>query len=997
MTISNETTKNKIQHEDELYQILTQLSKEDRLAFAKENKDKIQDGAQLHRLLPRFHLKDRLAFATENQTKIQNGAELSTVLTAFSYEDRLAFATENQTKIENGEQLAGVLHELIEKDRLKFAKENVDKIQGGDQLCLILSHLFVKDRLAFSRENKAKIQNIADLFDVLRVIPYADRLAFSKEHQNKLRGIDDFDKAVEGIDYDNATPLSLDEKRQLAEACCPAVRISYRLRENKHSRSLFMDPLVQQLIALQKIDANIFLFAAAANPISDDDFEFFLNHPLCSASALNARGQDLAQFIEAQSSLSSELRARRVAKVKALQDSNRRDLSKQSIGFNLSSIKQTELKVSGDLSDPLAADWSVEGVDPALITRFQQLIQWLNSQAVLAPFSDDFSALEKNDAIRTSAAFKQGVEALESFVANVALYLQQNPAAAADDLRLKSHLDARDQLGACAEGVLSALQSMTRSLNPSASVANAVDIALDQAINVFISAMGISEAMEVHCSKDRLLALLSLDSVAHYDPYRLAISPVYLQAIARDAASRLTPDFLISQSAPSLESLQKGLSLNFDAALVNVLERDWDALYSSGLLSEERTSSIDKCIDVICFINSEMTEEEAEDFIERYLAGNETQVLSRDLSAEKLTTRYQLVLEARGILTQSPEQIRSIKEGIWFLLTDPDVDFTLFNRILNRLIHMAPNGLSLIKEVIESHSAEEQAQIRLKTLLHCPEGSSLNILRSLATDPYLAGWMMGWELKRSGSVLSFDPVPTPLASALTQLMADENLMHKELEEIFIRPGNLLFWLGELQKNQPHRGTFECIMGFISAEPLYEFDNLLAVLDKMMSVGNPEEQTIARSFLEWRCSQQKEQGLWHCYWKTASYIDGFELSFTSKEMLLSLTDSSNAQAAVFVAGSNQKLAVKITQAAAGGLLSQDEMVVIIRTISDLYPPQLVNASTQPSPRANIPVLFAGEKTTRTGPTRRKVVRVLPVADADDFDSDDEDAVSSFSLS
>ena len=869
---------------------------------------------------------NRLAFATTYQVKIQNGWQLARVLKALSQTNREAFLTARQAKIQDGRQLVYMLNALPEANREAFATAHQAKIQDGDQLALVLVAL-----------------------------PQAARLNFVMIHQSKITNINAFDRFIRLIEGGDA-PLTPDEKRRLAEACCSAVRVAYSLREKNYSRDLFNDPGAQQLIALQKMDANVFLFAAAIDPASDADFDYFLNHALCSVTAVNERGQNLALFIEEQASLSPALKEGRIARVKAAQESQRQAIGRQTIGFNLGSIKETASTFSGALPEAVGVDWTVPGVDAAEIARFRQLIQWLRSQPMLASFLTNFSALDTNDAIRTTALFKRSAEALETFVAELAHYLEKNPASTADDkLRLREdlslRLEASEQLAACAEGVLNALQAMTRSLNSSASIAMVADTALDRAIMSFITLTGISKRMEVHASKDRLLGLLGLDSAWRYDAHRLPISPVYLQAIVRNAMGRLTPDYLISQSVPSLESLT-ATSLRFNAEGRALLERDWQVLYSTGLLTKHTNEGSAKWVAVMRFINSAMTEGQAEE-IKTSWADVE---IARDLTVETLSARYQTLLESKGILTLTAEKMSVMKTGIWCLLTSEDSTPNL-NALLARLLK-APNGLNLIKEVIDSHTPAEQSQICLSTLLRCPEGSSMNIFRSFAADPYFAGWMMGWQFSATrtpaGSVLGFTPaLSCPLANVVAQLAANEALMHKELEEIFMLPGNLLFWLGELQKDPQRQSTFECILSFLSAQPLYQFDTVLVVLDKMMSAGDALQKITARSFLEARCAEQKSQGLWHCYWKTASYVSNFELVFDSKDMLLSLKDPANARVAVFISGSNQVLAVKITQALVGQLVSQGECAAIIKTIQGLYPPSAVaQAASAASPPADL---------------------------------------------
>ena len=911
--------------------------------FLRSHKDKIRGHSELGCILSRIaNFESRLVFARENQEVIGDGNQLAEVICRLSFERRLIFAIENKDKIQAESQLGNVLDCLRDDDKLTFARKSQDKIKGGYGLAIVLSHLPRKHYLFFAKEYQYKIQNADQLGEVLSCLSEKDRLAFALVNHDKIKSIKDFDKVVAGIGRYSVSP-TFDEKCRLAEACCPTVRMEYFFREKVYVQRLFSDPVIQQLIALKKVDANAFLFAAASNPSSDSDFEFFLTHPLCSVEALNERAQDLTLAIEGEKTLSSEIRIRRLARIKELQEVNRRRLSQQNIGFDLSSVKETEFKFEGDL--PVVdstTNWTIADVKPEHITRFRQLIQWLKSQAILEAFQDNFSYLDTNESIRTSLLFGLVAKELESFLAALSLYLKKLPKVTtlAEQARqasaLAPYLDACNQFDACAAGVVTALQGMTRSLNPDVSIADVVRTAVDQGNIYFINSAGIEEGNEVHTSTDLQLRLLGFDTPYHYDSYRLPISLVYLKAMARDAAGRLTPDYLISQSLPSLASLKKGPCLTLDAELASVLQQDWSLLFAAGLLTVDREGVFDKLCDVIQFITSEMLDAAIiKDIVTRWSEGDNTQEFTRELSEEELTIRYRALLERRGILTRSAQEMDVIKKGIWRFLTAANFTSTLNNFLV--ILLKSSNGLSLIKEVIESHSSEEQRQIRLDRLLHCPTGSSMNIFRSLATDLYFVGWMMGFEFKRIDGFLYLENTTTPLAHALG---SNALLMEKEFQEVFILSGNLFFWLAGLWGSE---GS-DCIFDYIDEKNLYQFDSSLAVLGEMISDGDDLQRATAQYYLEEYCERQKQLGLWHCYWKMASCIPNFDLAFDSRDMLLSLKDPVNARAAVFIAGSNQKLALKITRSLVTiePILKAD-LAVVFATIQGLYSRSAVESS------------------------------------------------------
>jgi len=938
---------------------------------------KIKNGNQLRSMLLLLPEASRVACAVHCRAYISNPqAQFRGIL---SDKQIKTFVTDYLAAAPNGHELARALSWMDPSLRAAAVEPHLNKIQTVIELSLVMDRVSdfkiqpivvndAEDRDALMHRRAdytAKIDalmhradytaKIEELFaktsdwsdcDILfRYMPKSSKANFVLRLKDKIKTEQDFLGIFSLSEFMNA---SFAQKNSFVEGCTIKPSAATLLSLKIYSRSLFDDPIAQQMFALNSLDPNVFLFAAASDPSREDNFDYFLTNPLCSPNSLNESAKTLIMHINEQQDLSDELKASRVAKVIAQLDLKRKQTAAGNLGFNLSSLKQAELKFEGSLPVVAAEEWPELLLDPARIQRFRQLIQWLKAEPALAAYQANFAALESNTLIRVSAEiFNSTADDLESFVATLALYLAQRKAPLnetdrlAEARALASHIDASEQLLVCEEGVRSSLLSMTRSLNPGISLVNAVDIAMDRAIGAFVRQVGIPEDMEVHASKDRLLSQLGMDSRIHYDRFRLAISPIYLQAIAKNAAGCLTPDFIISQSLPQLESMQESQSLVFNGALINALERDWYLLYTSGLLTEERTLSSDKCFDVMRFIDSRLSEEEARAIIaEHNEKFNITQVIGRDLTVKVLTADYRDLLERTGILTMKLAVFDQMQAAIWSMLTSEEADLSHYDEFLQRILN-APNGVAWVKAVIESHGEAERATIQLKVLLHSPKGSSESLFRALVCDPYSAAWLRGWEIRREGkgegARISFKPSDCHyLAEVLKGFGRDEDLMHREMDEILVRPGNLLFWLGELHEDTTRISIFKDVFAFVTARGLYRFDSLLGVMSEMLNKGDPTEQGVALSFLEYHCEQQKIHNQWSCYWKTACYLNNVELKFDSKEMLQSLKDPKNARAALFIAKTNQNLVLKITQALATMPELREDYAAVLSTIASLFP-------------------------------------------------------------
>ncbi len=983
---------NKITDGAQLAIILSELPPSSRVFLARANRAKIRNGVELGQVLSCLLIKDRFYFSMKSlgaicnfdefmfvfrllpeekrfvfakrlNRLIRDGFDLARTLELIPENERILFAEIYQIKIQTGLELGHLLHRLPENEtKSRFIEAQEYKIQNEEDLLEVLCSVNEEKRLNLARNHQNKVRNGVGLASIVRCLPERDRLPFAELLRHKIETLAELDMlfSIPGL-----SELLPEQKNEFFIKCHARIHIFNQLKVGRQGAALFGDPVARHMASLGELDLNAFLFSAAADPEREADFEFFLKHPLCSDFSLNGRAQNLMMHIMQAPCLSLEQKTLRVSKLMAGSEQLRNIKAGRYWGFNLSSIRRIEPHFPTErLPQMEPPTWQIVGVDASHIQRFLQLTCWLKEHPVLREYQFYFSALEENHFFRSAALFETVLEALEHFVLCLDAYLmkQKPPVSEVEhglQMRaLATYLDACDQLSVCPEGAINALQSMARSLNPSESLRNVVDVVLDQATRLLIGLLQIEEGNEVHLSKDRLWPELGVDSNIHYDPYRLPLAPAYFQAMLYQAAAQLTPERMVIESLPHLETIPcwREEEVVFDARFFNALERDAEILRAVGLVSGKKEDPQECRIDVIQFI-SDLSRNEIEKLLEKYEAGDFNQRIRLTLSFDRIKLRYREALEQSGVLSLSAEAVAKIRECIWRLLvtanfSDPD-DEEFWCRLLQ-----APNGLGWIKAVLESHSPAEWNEIKLQALLYCPRHFSNNLFRALISDPIYAGWMMGWEFKEGH--FTFDSIQNqPLTRVRRRLLIDEVLRQKEWEEAFIQSGNLLFFMAELTRAYQHRPLLDGMREFIYAQGGFSrFDSALAVLVGMMNLGCDFQNGLAQGFLEYRCLQQKTLGLWNCYWRTRCCLKGAELKLDAPDLILSLKEPIHAQAALYIVGSGQALTIKIMHACAQGLIVQQDLTEILLSLKGLYPSCRMFA-----PALNIAPGLAGVETVK----------------------------------
>jgi hypothetical protein len=821
----------------------------------------------------------------EDHVTVTNLQQLGELLSSVPLELIAEIAEKYQTFVIDGEDFKKVLESLI-CDRDSFC---------NSQMVLAVAAVF-----------QNRITTLKELDDILNVI------------------------ANKGVAIDHS---------QYAQGCSPLVKRAFLLREKKFPREEFLNPTVQQLMMMRKINPSDFLLAAARDEEREADFDFFLTHPLNAGIPLIWGVERLETYVEGLTTLSADSKARRIASIQQHR-AKCKPFYMMNTYTNLTVVKEVKRQFTKTLPNVDEARWGIDGVAPNDIKRFCQLMEWLTTHPALADFKNDFMMLNDYESFETASAFKDILEELETFVIALNKHISKGPVVMS---ALFSLLDSRSSLQDYSERVRSALSSMIRALDLDVGIARSVDIALDQAIGNFARTMGIASNNEVHCSKDLLLSLLGVGAEFHADAHRLPITPYYLKTIAGQAMATLTPEFLIENSFPCLESeaylTQKSGQL-FDQAAFDLLLRDYDSLCIAAIVPKADASH-DKIAAVLSLV-SNWTEDEAKANAKQVADAltedmkHEIRLPSPDLT--KLRLRYKQELIKRGILMPLEEE-KNLDDTIWALLTKNSFnqrdDMTWYD------LFYSPDGLYLIVRAIEARSPEDWKKITPEALLYQPPGCDTNLYRAMACNPHYGPKLCNQMYSPSELY--------PLTEAMEKIKQDPVRLAKENEAIFIRSGNHHYWRRSLWEENHAPGSFYlAVRAFQDKHHIqdYRIDSLLELVVQMSEKGSDEERAMALSYLEAHIAKQKEFGLWECYWKTACRLKDFKLVLDNRDQLLSLRNPDNTRAALYFSSSSHALRDEVLRARDKGLIVAEETADIIKSIMSLVPRKLTLKIARP---------------------------------------------------
>lgn len=669
-----------------------------------------------------------------------------------------------------------------------------------------------------------------------------------------------------------------------------------------------------------------------------------------------------------------------------MQTASRAKQAAEYLGMNLSKLPKLASGFTQKLPmlAPLEA-WpvAIEGIAATDINRFGQLTLWLINEPYLEPYIGQLNGLAVNPSFRTKELFPKILKKLEAFAQTFLDYLEIAKARNIDDARIKASLASylekpMEQLTFCSEGVDYALEQMTLSLNPKISLLNAVNLSLDAAIQAMISKGGAAHNMEVHTGRDQVARAMGMDIPLKYDPHRLPIASLTIQATAQYAAGLLlqnnfisapdlkTPKILREIIASRNDTPAAGIIKSDDLKLLQEhLDADWFDLHIAGLVAHCDNLQ-DKWKMVLSLITSGHAKVEILNrLIEAYGEAKDdyqVKLLVKDEATLKAELRqaYYEKLKAQGILTLNYDEMMLLQEQIWRLLTTGPNSYNDGDKKLWRDLLSAPNGLAWIKWTIANHSSEEHALIKSTSVLYSPfepeeTRANRNLLQALACDMHSAELLTGRLLqikieKASPSSMALkttlhfeDALAHPFSRLYYDLATNKNLRETELERIFVQPGNLVFWLQEFEHDKEYSGDLLAIIqNYICRSNIsIKHHSLLTVLDSIASQydgGNETiiaEKTLARTFLLERCKQQAELGLWDCYWFTAAHIIKFPVEITCAAQALSLLKLANLNAAFFVLVTVTALMEKIQAAHEKGLINLSDVAAIKNAISSFH--------------------------------------------------------------
>lgn len=654
------------------------------------------------------------------------------------------------------------------------------------------------------------------------------------------------------------------------------------------------------------IDPAKILFELLDGPSQLALFKEVANSPLTNLYVHNCHGHSIEEAISA-SSLSQE---QKCAFSEVLNEARTQNRARQGQLTHAVSFNRIEPLVLSKVELP-SATYSAKA-------RYLALGHWCKTH----PCIEDADRAFFNQIAHPSRPWfteEKHFKAVLSFLEDFASALQHASKMGVKTVSLsRAHLK---QLAACPGGVRQALSALTNALIPK-TLMNVLSIHVQGFIEGYAykqaKLLNVSQNVESHIPVSKVAALMgfNLDKFYESDAYSIDWASGYDENVAKYAMSQLHPEQLLSVLMPDFPFDKEVLSLEIDL-IDSDQQKDFKRLIKEmariGMIDGGigREGVADDKIYKAGFQYLGLDEARIDGLLENILMLEpcsitiEPKALYHDIEAYVLDW-----LEETTNIARPREHLGIDESTIWELLTcDKPEEKDASMKDFHRYLLTAPDGLALVKRVIDSKSPEERATVTMQSLLYTAPGASTNLYREFVRLPFFTEWFFGFELKRPAeNVLAFEPSERALCPLNESDF--EAQIQDELEVSMHTEGGIVFWLYMLQQDPtPGRISFfeKILTAYLSEPTLMRNCNSMAELfvaiknNKIRLASDPQEsqllKTSVNSFLDERVKRQRERGLWRVYWQTLAMHqteseNPLQLLLDSKEAAMSLLKSQN---------------------------------------------------------------------------------------------------------
>ena len=657
---------------------------------------------------------------------------------------------------------------------------------------------------------------------------------------------------------------------------------------------LFKHPQIQQLIRMNQIKSEWFLFIALNQEDPLTDIQYFLSQNTLSPLAINAAGDSfyalanslpenhpfklevltsIEQALIEQSKHSSKNNFwMHLDEISLLQE----DKPLETTPGNLANLKLPEPPA---ILDP---GKNIEGVDENVIKTMEQHIEWVLMQEGLLDYHQSFKNLSKNTSIRRAPYFPKVLALLQDLIPIMNECLSQK--------RVPTFLAWN--LTECLTGVLDQLHQMHdvfKGVHPVKACSKAI---LIESLGKYSSLLGVPASMEVHLPQHDLNALLGIASpktIPHKDPYKIEWSATQLNWVAQQASlqfimirEKLQDEMIMPLLKMALEALLFDTKEQATIDLTGLLETQWELTpfhlpmdsFNSSRLFEKNV------FDVYSFL-AYLLNQTVND-IEAHIENNTILSLSRAEVEknlyEKLITQFEKWIQDSHLTAlPNPKIINSYCELLWQFLTTESITIDQYNLLAQ--MPLAIEGPALIQYCLQKNQ-DQYGLIQHERFFINLGTSNDSLFSLLLKNPLTTCWLYEFTIKlerinNHPLKCTFEVLPHHLNFSEKWLIGSCRLAFEDaLENALIQPGTLFFWLYYFQQQPLHTKLFEAIMRFIflKNDHLFTYDSLLPLFYAMQlsEETSDNDKILVRSFLENRMQEQLKSKN-PAYFQTACFL------------------------------------------------------------------------------------------------------------------------------
>ncbi|MDF1653806.1 MAG: hypothetical protein P1U34_01740 [Coxiellaceae bacterium] len=664
------------------------------------------------------------------------------------------------------------------------------------------------------------------------------------------------------------------------------------------------------------------LLFRAVTKADDGVFDTATALPFFNPYAYRSGVHDYLSEINACTKLSAEQKKVRCERIMALQEARSLEAGDKCLSVHMSrqpfgcaDLVGFANSLREDEPMPLVEE-TVPGCNAEVVNRFFTLTAWLTSHG----FEAIAEKLNANTYIRQPGVFEQITFRLEIFCANTwsalsdPVCVETIHSASGEAVTVLQGRDnfnnpaIIDQIENCAEGVEQAFIDLESFLNISFQQKLFSEVK-KQVLLAFHQQYGTPTGLQVHVDDAMLHASLGLYTPQAYksDPFRLPISPSYLQALGH----KILVDYrtaLIAQYANVsnlCDQFSPKKALTCDVSSTTLLMRLSDALSEVGVMLTP-VQLLQRLVDV------EGVEAWCEEANTLFPSDTSDEATNLMIIAGKLTElKAEVRQQFKSMVVESDEvsfgkSLFGFETEMIDILASDAMPDEKQKKIISHVL-AAPDGLYFIKNIIESMQREGTAIVANKLLYVAANGES--IYTAFAKHAELSQWFVGvhlqindaemYEMSLSeagpsciydglASIASYEPPAEEKADVTEAIQARE--YHHQAEMLLTATGTTNYWLFHLARDGRYDSTgdlLDQLLQYLSIDGTqpYKYDSFMDLLIEFGG-GNLANQTLVTSFIEQRLEIQAEAGDFEAYLATAVLLPDQALSREIFEAIIS---------------------------------------------------------------------------------------------------------------